>query len=225
MDYAPIAPGVEPVDEALVTLVARELSGPKTLAALVDESKRLADTDGLTGLMNRRAFLQAMTVEVPRAERYDYPLSLLMLDVDHFKAIHDRHGHAVGDRVLTALGAMLGQERRASDLVTRWGGEEFILGLTSTDAAGSLVAGERIRACAEAMDVRTDSGERVPVTVSVGCATRHAGEELPVVIDRADRAIYRAKQTGRNRVLGSEETSEVAAGSGVVPAVGAVLAS
>jgi two-component system cell cycle response regulator len=197
-----IAPGVEPVDEALVSLVARELSGPLRLAALVEESKRLADTDGLTGLMNRRAFLGAMQGEIPRCDRHGYGLVVLLLDVDHFKAINDKRGHGIGDRVLAALGAMLKHEMRASDFVARWGGEEFVVALTSTDAEGGHLAGERVRSFVEGLDVRTDSGEKVPVTASVGVASRAAGESLDLVVDRADKAMYRAKGTGRNRVVG-----------------------
>ncbi len=195
-----LAPGVEPVDEALVTLVARELSGPLRLAALVEDSKRLADMDGLTGLMNRRAFLVAMQSELPRCDRHAYPLAFLLLDVDHFKSINDRGGHAVGDRVLAALGATLKREMRVSDVVARWGGEEFVVALTSTDATGGRIAAERLRRFVEVMDVRSETGEHIPVTVSVGLAARAAGESVDSVVDRADRAMYSAKATGRNRV-------------------------
>jgi two-component system, cell cycle response regulator len=193
---------VEPVDETLITLVARELSGPLKLAALVEDSKRLADTDGLTGLMNRRAFLQAMRGELPRCDRHGYSLAVLLLDVDHFKSINDKRGHAAGDRVLAALGAMLKREMRLSDSVARWGGEEFVVALTSTDPDGAGLAAERVRSLVEAMDVRTDSDEKIRVTVSVGLATRSSGESLDVVVDRADRAMYRAKAGGRNCVVG-----------------------
>lgn len=199
-----IAPGTEPIDEALLTLVARELSGPIKLAALVEESKRLADTDSLTGLINRRAFLNAMQAEVPRCDRHGYPLSLLMLDVDHFKSINDRYGHGTGDRVLSALGAMLKRAMRVSDIVTRWGGEEFVVALTSTDLAGGYLAAERVRGLVEGMEVWTDDRERLPVTVSVGLATRATGEPVDAVVDRADRAMYRAKTAGRNRIAGPE---------------------
>ena len=197
-----VAPGKDPLDEALITLVARELSGPLKLAALAEEARRLANTDGLTRLMNRRAFLAAMQGELPRCDRHGYPIVFLLLDVDHFKSINDKRGHAAGDRVLSALGTTLTREMRICDLVARWGGEEFVVALTSTDGAGGQVTAERIRAAVEAMDVRAETGERIPVTVSLGLALRTSGESLDMVIDRADRAMYVAKSSGRNRVAG-----------------------
>ncbi len=195
-----IAPGVEPVDEALVTLIARELSGPLRLACLVEDSRRLADTDGLTGLMNRRAFIEAMRREIPRCDRHLYPLSLLMIDVDHFKVVNDIHGHGAGDKVLCAVAAALRREVRACDLVARWGGEEFVVALTGTDGGGAHVAAERIRSAVEALFVRTDRGDLVPLTVSIGLSSRAAGEAFEVVVERTDRAMYAAKEMGRNRV-------------------------
>jgi two-component system cell cycle response regulator len=199
-----IGPGVEPVDEALVTMVARELSGPLKLAALVEDSRRLADTDSLTGLTNRRAFLNAMSIETARSDRHGYPLGVLLLDVDHFKAINDVLGHAAGDRVLAVLAATLRKEMRVSDVVARWGGEEFAVALTSTDSAGVLSTAERVRASVERMQVQSDRGDLIPVTISVGAASRAIGEPIGTVIDRADRAMYTAKSRGRNRVVGPE---------------------
>ena len=195
-----IAPGQEPIDEALITLIARELAGPIQLAALVEESKRLANSDMLTGLMNRRAFLAAMHGELPRCDRQGYSLTFLLLDVDHFKSINDKRGHAAGDLVLAALGATLKRETRSCDFVARWGGEEFVIALTSTDAVGGGATAERIRAAIESMDICGEDRERIPVTASIGLAGRESRETLDSLSDRADRAMYTAKQTGRNRV-------------------------
>ena len=196
-----IAPGVEPIDEGLVTLVARELSGPLQLTSLVEDSRRLADTDGLTGLMNRRAFTAAMRTELARCDRHGYPLTFLLLDVDHFKKINDQRGHATGDRVLAGLGALLSTQLRIGDVVARWGGEEFVVGLTSTDETGGLVTAERIRSAVESLEVRTETGELVPITVSIGLAARARVESLDAGLERADQAMYRAKAGGRNCVV------------------------
>ncbi len=206
-----IAPGIEPIDEPLVALVARELSGPLKLAALVEESRQLADTDGLTKLMNRRAFLSSMHGELPRCDRHGYPLALLLLDVDHFKRINDVHGHGMGDKVLAALGATLKEQMRDSDFVARWGGEEFVVALTSTDDAGGLIAAERVRHAVESLALETETGERVPVTVSVGLAARARGEAFDRLIARADEAMYAAKAGGRNRVVGPAAAEGAAA--------------
>src|SRR5207253_7078068 len=104
-----------------------------------------------TGLMNRRAFTAVLEREVARAERYAVPLSFLLLDVDHFKAVNDQHGHAVGDAVLAAVGRLLAAEARATDHAGRWGGEEFVVALPHTDEAGAACAAERMRGALERM--------------------------------------------------------------------------
>src|SRR6185436_14796679 len=104
-----------------------------------------ASTDPLTGMLNRRAFLEAMSGEFPRCDRHGYALSLLLLDVDHFKQINDRRGHAAGDEVLNRIGGMLRDTLRKSDSGVRWGGEEFIVVLTSTDLDGGRILAERVR--------------------------------------------------------------------------------
>jgi two-component system, cell cycle response regulator len=185
--------------EALVGLVARELAGPLRIAALMDEQQRLAWTDPLTGLRNRRSFLEQARVEVARASRYGSPLSFLLFDVDHFKVINDTHGHAGGDCVLAALGRLLGTVLRTPDIPARWGGEEFVIALPNTGLEGARVAAERVRHAVEELVVES-AGKQIPVTVSVGGATFRQGESLDSLTDRADRAMYSAKVAGRNRV-------------------------
>ena len=185
---------------SLAALIGRELGGPIKMAILVEESQRLAATDALTGLMNRRAFGIAMRTELARCTRHAYPLSFLLLDVDHFKQINDKHSHASGDRVLAAMGELLVHELRESDIAGRWGGEEFVIACTSTNGAGCIIAAERIRMAIEAMVITNDKGERIPVTASIGAATWRNGETLEALIDRADRAMYASKSAGRNRV-------------------------
>jgi two-component system cell cycle response regulator len=197
--------------EALVGLVARELAGPLRIAALMDEQQRLAWTDSLTGLRNRRSFLEQARVEVARASRYGSPLSFLLFDVDHFKVINDTHGHAGGDCVLAALGKLLGVLLRTPDIPARWGGEEFVIALPNTGVDGARVAAERIRQGVAELTVEA-AGKQIPVTVSVGGATFRHGESLDTLTDRADRAMYSAKVAGRNRVVvDADPVSPVAA--------------
>jgi two-component system cell cycle response regulator len=188
-------------DVRLIEVIARELAGPIRMATLVEESQRLATVDALTGLMNRRAFTAALDGEIVRACRYAHPLGFVLIDVDHFKLVNDRRGHKAGDAVLAALGRHLGGVIRRCDIVARWGGEEFVVGLPSTAGHGAKVFADRLRQSIEDMDVRDDDGERIPVTVSVGLAHLEHGDSLETLVDRADRAMYKAKSTGRNRVV------------------------
>ncbi|HXU02956.1 MAG TPA: diguanylate cyclase [Polyangia bacterium] len=189
-----------PKDTELVSIVARELAGPLRIAALMEESQRLATTDPLTGLMNRRAFSAAAMREVERANRYKSPLTMLMFDVDRFKLINDKRGHTTGDAVLAAIGKLLGAQLRKLDFVGRWGGEEFTVALPSTDLEGGTIVAERIRAAIAAMTVKDASRDLVPVTASIGVATYQEGDTVDTLVDRADRAMYVAKTSGRDRV-------------------------
>jgi two-component system cell cycle response regulator len=184
----------------LARLVARELGGAVKMTSLIEDSQRLAATDALTGLMNRRAFTSFMAGEITRSTRYDGPLSLLLLDIDHFKQINDRCSHASGDRVLAALGELLPRILRECDRAARWGGEEFVVGLTGTDRESASEVAERLRSEIAALQVLDDDGARIPVTASIGVATWSAGELLESLVARADRAMYVSKASGRNRV-------------------------
>lgn len=184
----------------LVTLVANELGGPLRVAELMEESQRLAATDALTGLLNRRALSALLGSEVSRNQRYGHPLSLALLDVDHFKVINDRRGHASGDRVLAGLGRLLRSGIRVVDAAGRWGGEEFVVLFPNTNAEGAFVAAENLRAAIEAMALTDDGGRALHVTASIGVATLLPGESIDTFVDRADRAMYAAKMAGRNRV-------------------------
>lgn len=172
------------------------------------ERLRLAGlTDSLTGLYNRRHLEHRLEQEVTRAQRHGLELACLFVDADHFKQINDRHGHAAGDQVLTALAQRLRTRLRASDLPTRYGGEEFAVLLPQTDAANAFsLACEICRGIANER-ITLDSGEQLRVTVSIGVAelatarkrpAREAGESL---LEAADQAVYAAKQAGRNQVV------------------------
>jgi diguanylate cyclase (GGDEF)-like protein len=180
------------------------------MAALMAEQERLAAIDVLTGLRNRRAFQQQIAVEISRSTRYGVPLGLLMMDVDHFKAINDGHGHAGGDRVLSALGALLRERLRTPDIPARWGGEEFVVALPNTDLAGAGLAAERLRtAVAEA--VIRHGNATIPVTISIGVSALEGGESLEALTERADQAMYAAKVRGRNCVVVAEPSAPLTA--------------
>jgi two-component system cell cycle response regulator len=197
----------EPVhfqDRSFVDVLAREVAGPIRMASLVEESQLLARVDPLTGLMNRRSFRERLTTEVARARRYATPLSCILLDIDHFKRINDGFGHAVGDAVLAATGPLLGSVARATDLVARWGGEEFVVALHDSDTQVAMVAAQRIRQALQELIITAPDGSRVPVTASLGVAELRLQDTLDSLVDRADQTMYEAKIGGRNRVAVAE---------------------
>jgi two-component system cell cycle response regulator len=191
----------DPQDTRILDVVARELGGPLRMAMLVEEAQHAATTDPLTGIMNRRAMLAALDVEQSRSERHGYPMSLLLLDVDHFKTINDQHGHAMGDQVLATLGRLLADQVRKTDFVGRWGGEEFVVVFSGADEDGAFIGAERIRRAVENIELFDDKGQPIPVRVSIGISCLEVNDSAEILIDRADRAMYQAKATGRNRVV------------------------
>jgi two-component system cell cycle response regulator len=201
-----IAPGVDGDEDvaSLADAMSRELGSAVRMTGLLEELERSATTDALTGLMNRRAFLARMVSELSRSARHGYPLAVALFDVDHFKRINDGHGHAAGDRVLTALGGLLAERLRASDLAARWGGEEIVVAFASTDAEGGRLAAERLRAAVQALVVSDGAGGTIPVTVSVGVAGLRPHDTFESLVEHADRAMYASKDGGRNRVTLAE---------------------
>lgn len=174
------------------------------MAELIEASQRMATTDPLTGLLNRRAFSQAIDGERARAARYGHGVSIALFDIDRFKQVNDVRGHAAGDAVLSAVGNLLQQHRRETDIVGRWGGEEFIVAFTHTTLAGAQSATERLRKLVEGMTV-VHEGAPIPTTASFGVAELRAGEAVDALIARADRAMYASKAGGRNRVTADLE--------------------
>jgi len=167
-----------------------------------NELRELSTHDPLTGLFNRREFEQRLQTERRRAVRYGRPFSLLMLDVDHFKDINDRYGHPCGDEVLTTLADLLRLNVRPMDAVCRYGGEEFAAILPETGRDGALVLAERIRRTVQDSTIVLDAARQVRATVSIGVATFATdAADGGDVVAAADRALYRAKHGGRNRVL------------------------
>ena len=162
----------------------------------------MAVTDGLTGLHNRRYLERHLALLVQQAVARQKPLSVLVLDIDHFKTINDSFGHAVGDDVLREFSRRVKKAVRGIDLACRMGGEEFVVAMPDTDAALALIVGERLRQkiAKDAFPV-PDSGESVEVTVSIGISSLASSEDTPaMLLKRADEALYKAKRAGRNRV-------------------------
>lgn len=162
--------------------------------------ERLAREDSLTGLANRRHFMEGLQRELERADRYGHPLALIMLDLDHFKAVNDTHGHAMGDSVLREAAHALRTVCRDVDLAARLGGEELALLLPETDAAGARVVAERARERIAAVAHTAPDGSTVRVTASFGVAAVRPGATSEGVLHAADEALYRAKGAGRNQV-------------------------
>lgn len=171
----------------------------------IEEELRVwATTDSLTGIANRRHFLDMADREIQRTRRYGRPLSVLILDADHFKAINDQYGHAVGDETLKAIVRVAATCLRDADLLGRLGGEEFGALLPETDLVGARELAERLRTAVAALELQVDTTTIRP-TISIGCAALSAeGEGIDAVLARADRALYRAKGQGRNCVVLAE---------------------
>jgi two-component system cell cycle response regulator len=168
-------------------------------------------TDALTGLYNRRYLLRRLGEEIKRAARYAQSISCLFVDADYFKRINDQYGHQVGDLVLRELGERIRGQMRASDVATRYGGEEFAVLLPQTTGADAATLAERIRLAVAEHPVVTDTGGAVPVTVSIGVAyllptpdLRSTVRVQQALLASADEALYRAKEGGRNRVVSSD---------------------
>ncbi|TDR56879.1 diguanylate cyclase (GGDEF)-like protein [Halomonas ventosae] len=174
------------------------------LSRVNEQLQSLAFSDSLTGSWNRYRMEQAIDAALNAAERYGHPCAVLLFDVDHFKQFNDTHGHEAGDRVLVEITRALQTTLRDSDILGRWGGEEFMVLASHCDGQGALPLAERLRRCVEEVEL----GELGRVTISIGVAGWHPGDTRKRLVARADEAMYRAKQNGRNRV---EQAAESAA--------------
>jgi diguanylate cyclase (GGDEF)-like protein len=175
--------------------------------ALELELVRDARTDALTGLDNRRAMQERGALELQRASRAGVPVALILCDIDHFKTINDRYGHEAGDAVLCTLASTLRAALRATDLLSRWGGEEFLAVLIDTDARRAAEVAERMRAGVAATPL---AGIAERVTISIGVATRQDVVDVvmtwELLLHEADAQLYRAKSAGRNRVISPQSS-------------------
>lgn len=163
-----------------------------------------ARSDGLTGLTNRRHCEERLLTEVARSERYEYPLAVVLCDIDEFKAANDTHGHAFGDLVLQGFADVLRETLRDIDVTSRWGGEEFLIVLPGTTLEGAVEAAERIRTAFAALEL-TDGDATARMTASFGVAGFVAGAEAHELVRAADEALYEAKRRGKNRVRAAAE--------------------
>ena len=188
------------------------------LAAALEENRELASRDALTGLINRRHMRELLELEQRRCVRGVRTMLLAQMDIDHFKSINDTYGHGVGDMALKAFAQTVRDNIRNSDVLARWGGEEFVLLLSDTDVAGAMLTLQRVRAAVEGTTM-PDAPPGLQMTVSIGLAEHMAGEMLEVTLDRADKALYSAKRAGRNQVM----FGELAAPAGWTPRQAAAL--
>lgn len=185
-------------DRITLQLLAREMGLVAKSVFLMEQTRLLARTDGLTGLHNRLHGSERLEIELEGAKRNAVPLTVAICDVDHFKLVNDQYGHNIGDVVLQQVSKVLHDAVRKVDLVCRWGGEEFLVILPHTSEAGGRIVAERLRSAIE-QGAASDAGPK-RVTISIGIAT-YAGESTTEsFVERADQALYRAKKRGRNRV-------------------------
>ena len=170
-------------------------------AVLYEQTSKLAVTDGLTGVTNRQSLVKSLQIEFERSKRYNSPLSLIILDVDHFKDVNDTYGHQKGDEILIAFASLLKKACRAKDIAARYGGEEFVMVLPQSNAQGAFKIAERVRE--EMMKISfTGNGSNFAVTVSCGVAEFNKDyESTNKLIAAADQALYEAKNGGRNKTI------------------------
>ncbi|WP_457596638.1 GGDEF domain-containing protein [Hydrogenimonas sp.] len=209
MAWAGLAPGFEHLHYAVLLWPAGLLAilvqfvYAKTYKARYDfeqELEKISATDALTGLWNRRVFMEALEKEWNRFRRTGEPFTLMILDIDFFKNVNDTYGHPIGDRVIARVARLLKEEVRDMDLPARIGGEEFAVILPRTNLKEALQIAERIKSAAAQEAFETKRGEHFGVTLSIGLAVSEKGAQAADVIRRADDAMYLAKRRGRNRV-------------------------
>jgi len=186
--------------EQILSTLIENASVAFTRAVLYQKMELLATTDGLTGLNNHRNFQEILSKELERARRYKHPLSLLLMDIDHFKSFNDTYGHPVGDLVLKEISVCIQKSIRTNDIPARYGGEEFTVIIPETDQKNALLIAERVRSTIENHIIRSLDKE-LRVTVSIGCASFPSQvSSQQELIDSADKALYYSKEHGRNQV-------------------------
>ena len=198
--------------DADVALVFRDVTArrraDRELRNLKDELERMAHTDSLTNMFNRRFFMQRLGEEFERVRRHGSVLSVLIFDLDHFKQVNDTYGHDVGDAVLVSISEVVSEYKRITDVACRLGGEEFALLLPETGRQGAVNLANRIRQGVADYDYSATVGKPLSVTVSIGVATVGKRAAIPeAILKVADRALYKAKNGGRNMVCVDTELS------------------
>jgi len=199
----PIAAGGGAI--VVVSDVTKSKEAERGLLELSQQLKRLASTDGLTGLLNRRSFDEGLLSEISRSRRSKQPIGLIMIDIDRFKAFNDTKGHPAGDECIRQVaGVLRSSVRRPADMAARYGGEELCLILPDTDESGTYALAEHVRVKVRALQIEHAASEMGVVTISVGVATYDGGERFvssEELIGKADEALYLAKTGGRDRVV------------------------
>lgn len=180
--------------------IRREFEKRIAAERVAQDMTRLAITDALTRLMNRRGITVNLIDAMAQAERYDHPLSIAMADIDHFKAVNDTYGHDAGDKVLVDVASLLSEALRMPDKVGRYGGEEFLVVLPHTNLAQAKKIAERMRTAVDAFGFEY-GGKTSHVTISIGLTQYRKGEDLEQLLSRVDQALYQAKAAGRNKVI------------------------
>ena len=197
-------PGLNHVCALLLQLLTAQVALALDHADLLEATYRMAITDGLTGVFNRRHFDGRLAEEIYRSARYKHPLSVIILDIDHFKRHNDRLGHLEADHILVQLARIVERSVRRGDMVARYGGDEFVILLPETDREAATVVAERVRRTVEKKEF-----VHCQVTISAGVATCQFGRSSPEeLLAAADRALYRAKAAGRNCVWGPDVQTE-----------------
>jgi two-component system cell cycle response regulator len=204
-DYEPLSPNDVDFASTVIRSAVNAIEQAHTIEKTRADNARLealAHTDPLTHLLNRRALTIRLVAELERVRRYNSPLTMLMIDLDHFKMVNDTYGHLVGDEVLRGIAVILQRSLRSVDMVARYGGEEFVIVLPETGEHGAVVFAERIRQRVEQHVFEVGPGRNIRVTVSIGLSSFPAPhvESAEDLFARADAALYRAKEKGRNRV-------------------------
>jgi diguanylate cyclase (GGDEF)-like protein len=203
---------IKPVrlEELLLRLkrVLKERELTQERVRMMEKLQKLAITDGLTKLHNSRSFYSQLEVEVDRFNRYKHPLSLLLLDIDHFKRYNDNFGHLEGDKVLVKISQLIKSCLRKLDTAYRYGGEEFTVILPETSCEEAVLVAERIRNTVQNLNFEPENGKTLSITISIGVTQYAAEEQLSTFIQRADRAMYLSKQNGRNRVTAVKQEDD-----------------
>jgi diguanylate cyclase (GGDEF)-like protein len=200
LSTGPLSASQKHTVEALIAGLLHPLRNALIYREAVNASAR----DPLTGVNNRSSFREVLDREVELSRRHGAPLSLIMLDVDRFKSINDAHGHLAGDAALKSIASCTLSCIRDSDILFRYGGEEFCIALANTSLAGARKLAERVRRALEILVVRA-SGTRLHVTASFGVATLAKEDDASHLVEKADHSLYRAKALGRNRIATHEE--------------------
>jgi diguanylate cyclase (GGDEF)-like protein len=195
-----VASGIKERDKEKFGILAQQFVLGIKRAILYQNVQELATMDSLTGIFTRRYWFERCNEEMERSRKFNYELSFLMLDIDHFKDFNDKYGHLVGDVILMAVSNTIKENIRQIDLVGKYGGEEFCVILTETNAEGAQFVAERIRKAMEEKSVAAYD-EDLKVTISIGVsAFPQDSSDLNTLVDKADQALYKAKESGRNRV-------------------------